>query len=213
MAKPKPATSTSIAPASSAIQEWETIRGALLSELDAFETEIRPYVVESQEDLALLAEVLSTSKGHEKRTTGLMKTAVEPHKQKVAETEEVFKPVIERLKSLEKLIKSKIGDYDQRQRALQFAALEAASKANMSGNARAGEAALARADKAVVEPVKGMSIRYSIDIEIADEDSVPDEWWVVDEVRIGKYARATNGEIAIPGVVYHRTPIVSSKAR
>jgi hypothetical protein len=193
--------------------EFEEFKVLLVAELDGFEHDLDGFSIDSQEDLQLIADVTATCKGHEKKLKALQTAMLAPIKKQDTETRDLFRDVSGRLTKLEGSLKAKIGSYDLRQRVERERALKEAEQAARAGNATRTEAALARAESSQAEAVKGLSVRYTIDIEILDESIVPSEWFTIDEARIGKYVRATNGEVPIPGVAYHKRPIVASSSR
>lgn len=209
---PKPGA-TIVAPKSALVLEFEAFKAKLELELDDLDEVVSTYTVDDQSDLELAAETVATVKGHMKKLDKLKKSMLEPIKAQDVETRALFTGVVSRLEKIETGMKVKVGKYHLEAERKQAQALNEAAVANRSGFAVKTTAALARAEESKPEPVKGMSIRYTIDVEIVDESLIPDEYWEVDVDRIAKVARATNGEVTIPGVAYHKRPIVSSTAK
>lgn len=193
--------------------EFDQLAKRLEQELTALENDLEDYVVDGQEDLALMAEVLATCKGHAKRSETLKKRLLAPIVKQEREVRGLIQPITTRLTKLEHVIKNAIAAYHLRKASEQRAALTEASQANKAGQLDDARLALSKIAAAQAETVKGVSVRYTIDIEIEDESQVPDEWWDVNVDRIAKFARSTNGEVSIPGVVYHKRPIVSSLSK
>lgn len=85
-----------------------------------------------------------------------------------------------------------------------------AAKQESTGKVERAEAIIQRA-AAVVAPVisreppkvAGIATRSVPKFEIVDPKLVPDEYWMLDEVKIGKAVRATGGTVPIPGVRIH----------
>jgi acetyltransferase-like isoleucine patch superfamily enzyme len=59
--------------------------------------------------------------------------------------------------------------------------------------------------------VQGISYREVVRYEIVDSMKVPfPEYWVIDDMKIGKVARATNGTVVIPGVRVWKEKVVAA---
>lgn len=95
-----------------------------------------------------------------------------------------------------------------------------AAKQQATGKIERAEATLERA-AAVVAPVvsreppkiSGISTRRIPKFEIVDPSKIPDDYWIVDEVKIGKTVRATGGTVQIAGVrIYFEEQIAAGRA-
>lgn len=181
---------------------------------DSLEQDVEAFVIESQEDLEIMASELAKCKGLNNQLEEQKQRALGPMNEAVKEVRSWFKPIQDRLSSLERTIKEKVGDYHLEQEKAKRLALAEASKALRGGgsSAQIGQA-MAKMAQSQVQQVDGMGIRFTWNIEIVDVDVLPDEWWTPDEGAIVRYVRLTKGEKPIPGVVFHKSPIVSSKAK
>lgn len=95
-----------------------------------------------------------------------------------------------------------------------------AARQEATGKTERAEATMERA-AAVVAPVisreppkvSGIATRNVPKFEIVDASKVPDEYWTLDEVKIGKAVRATSGTVPIPGVrIYFEQQIAAARA-
>lgn len=179
----------------------------------SFELDVQEFEIESQEDLEVVSTTLADIKRLNNELEAEKQKAVKPMNSALAIVRGWFKPTQDKLASLEAQIKTKIGQYHLKQEEAKRQALRAASEA-MRGKGTATQVALAmeKMQKAQTERVDGMGVRYTYDIEIVDVEALPDEWWTPDEGAILRYVRKTDGEKSIPGVVFHKRAIVSSRS-
>ena len=167
------------------------------------------------------AAFLKTIKGFFATNETARKNLVTPLNNHVKWINGQFKPSNDVALRAEAVIKKKLADYElkRRQIAAQEEArlrdaadkqrqkdLDAATKLEAAGKHQQAEAKREKAEMAptpaVMEapPIKGLSFSEEITIEIVDSKLVPFEYWLIDRAKVLAYAKATNGEIEIPGV-------------
>lgn len=170
---------------------------------------IEAFTIINQEDQEFAAQVLREVKEKytelEKKRTSITK----PMNVALREVNNLFRPIKEALERGEKLLKRKIADYQLEQEQRNTAALQAAAAA-----AEPEEAQEALAEVEVVESPKGVNVRYVWRAKIVNEDLLPREYLTPDVRKIEAHARdAGDAEpFAIPGVLFEKSPIVSSRA-
>jgi hypothetical protein len=169
--------------------------------------ELKAFVVESNDDLHLAAEVLSDVKGKSKRLDEMEKSATRPLNESLKTIRAWFRPAKEGLLMIEQAIKSAIGRFELSQAEKRQAAL-----AQLGGAASSSEAAtaLATLNEAQVSTVQGLSTRMVWDFVVTDANLVPREYLSVDESKLRHAVRA--GARSIPGVSVFEKPQVASRS-
>ena len=131
-------------------------------------------------------------------------------------------------------IKDKMSNYTTAQEAIEKAraaklAAELKEKAeadalelamNLETNGQNAEAAMALevAAAPVVVPqrqavkVAGVSFREAWEHKVIDPDKVPDEFWIIDEQKLAKFAKAMKDQAKVEGVVFSSKKIVAARA-
>lgn len=167
------------------------------------------------------AAFLKAIKGYIASIDTARKNLVKPLNDHVKWINDQFRGANNLATTAEALVKRKLADYEikRRQIAAQEEArlrdaadkqrlkdLEAARKLEEAGKHQQAEAKREKAEMAptpaIMEPpkIKGLSFSEEITIEIIDEDLVPRQHWIIDKASILALAKATNGEVEIPGV-------------
>ena len=167
------------------------------------------------------AAFLKTIKGFFATNELARKNLVKPLNDHVKWINGQFKPSNDVALTAETVMKKKLADYElkRRQIAAQEEArlrdaadkqrqkdLDAAAKLEAAGKLQQAEAKREKAEMAPTPAVmgspgiKGLSFSEEITIEIVDTKLVPFEYWLVDRAKVLAYAKATNGEVEIPGV-------------
>jgi len=153
----------------------------------------------------------------------------EPAKKKMNEAKNelmrTIKSFTDPLDSAELIIKKKMGAYHARrereryeeQRRLQEEVRKKEEELLLMRAIHTGDDSLL--DQPVEVPtvtieetkVQGISYREIVKYEIVDPMKVPyPEYWLIDEMKIGKVARATNGTVVIPGVRVWKEKVVAA---
>ena len=137
----------------------------------------------------------------------------------------VIKSATNPLDSAELIIKKKMGEYHARrereryeeQRRLQEEARKKEEELLLMRAIHTGDDSLldqpVEVPTVVIEETKvqGISYREIVKYEIIDPMKVPfPEYWVIDDMKIGKVARATNGTVIIPGVRVWKEKVVAA---
>jgi hypothetical protein len=153
----------------------------------------------------------------------------EPAKKKMNEAKNelmrTIKSFTDPLDSAELIIKKKMGAYHARrereryeeQRRLQEEARKKEEELLLMRAIHTGDDSLldqpVEVPTVVIEETKvqGISYREIVKYEIIDPMKVPfPEYWVIDDMKIGKVARATNGTVIIPGVRVWKEKVVAA---
>ncbi len=96
-------------------------------------------------------------------------------------------------------------------------AMELAENLEANGQKAEAELALEVGVAPVVVPVRkaakvaGISYRESWDFEIVDRDKVPDEFWIIDDSKLTKYARAMKEQAKVEGVRFFSKRVVAAR--
>ena len=60
--------------------------------------------------------------------------------------------------------------------------------------------------------VAGVSFREAWEHKVIDPDKVPDEFWIIDEQKLAKFAKAMKEQAKVAGVVFSSKKIVAARA-
>ena len=140
----------------------------------------------------------------------MRKALGKPYRDKTAEIQTHFNPVLNQLAQAEGIIKQKISEGQQRANAAQQAALQQAQAAHAVGNMQAaGQAAQQVAATDVALP-QGVHQRQPIvNYAVMDPNAVPAEYWSVDPAKI--QAGLARGVRQIPGVRIWEEPSLQAR--
>lgn len=162
--------------------------------------------IASQEEFEAYSDVLREVKTRRKVIAEEEDKVTRPQREALAAARALFKTLDAQFESAEKKLKALIADYDQRRKEEEKKALEAALQ---SDNARA----LVNLAAQAAPVAQGVSVRTLYDFIIVDPDKIPDDFWVVDEKKIGAVVRSTKGSIVIPGVEIVQRSSVSVRGK
>lgn len=163
-----------------------------------------------------------------------MTRPLDDSKQKIMK---MFSEPLDKLDLLKRTYGCLIADYEEEVRAVRqkqqqaenekAAKMEAAQKeslvslageAVMSGNMVLADRYLTSAEHLSIEPMNvgaskrsGVSMRGVWRYKITDESKIPDEYWIIDEKRIGMLARNMKEQMDIPGVEAFEEKIAIAK--
>lgn len=104
--------------------------------------------------------------------------------------DQTFNPAIKRRQKLRAHLRNEILSWQATERAAQAAALRDATS----------PAEVAQAVAVIVQTPEGLGSRDDWDFEIVDRSLIPASYWVLDEDRIRREAKAAKDKLAIPGV-------------
>ena len=206
---------------------------ALIAEANEIACEAEGFKILAPEHFTASGNLLKKIKGKMADFESLDKEARKPFEDKAKTIRTLFKMPIDILKAAEAKIKNAILDWNDKleaDRQAKEAALRKAQEAEAKKlEAKANRAkdpekkaelqAQAEAVK-LAEPivatqttkVEGISTVTSWSFEIVDQNLIPKDYLMPDEVKIGKVVRATQGSLQIPGVrIYSYKSIKSTK--
>lgn len=180
---------------------------------DAVESKAALYSITKIEDAQQAENVAATVKwvkGAIKEVKADLKTITDPLNQALKAARTVAKKSLGPLEEGEKYGKGLLAEWDTEQRQK---AEEAKAKLVETAKQGASGAELVEAAKAAKAPVKPASVSYrnKYTFEVVDESKVPREYLTVDEVGLGKLARASKGEAQVDGVVFKVEKVVVSR--
>lgn len=159
------------------------------------------FVIGSQEQVDMAAELLKQIKGKVKKLEAQRKDITRPMLEAKAAVDALFRPAVDAAKSVEGMLKRGLSHYIDAQQKEQVAQLAA-------GNHEAG--------LAVPQPTmpSGVSTRTVWKWRPTNPDLIPREYWVIDAAKVQAHINAHKGQSVIPGVeVYCETGIAASAAQ
>lgn len=168
---------------------------------------IEDFDIATQDDMELAAAILGEAKGRANRLAERMKEITAPMRKAEASVRDLFRPAIDALTSIERIVKGKIAEAHKREAEVNAAALEAAARAHAEGDESATGAALSQVVH--VGNVAGVQTRKVWKFEIVDAALVPREYLAVDE----KAIRAAGHEEEIPGIRWYEDVGIAASAR
>lgn len=192
-------------------------------------------VIQDNEQYVKATDFLKAIKGIEREIEEAFDPIIEKahlaHKEALAQKDKYYKPLL----NAERLIKTKIADYNMEQErirreqedklrreaeAKEKKLREQAALAKKNGDKEKAEKLLDKADNIVaptlastVEKVDGVTFRENWYAEVVDLKLVPREFLVPDMKKLNDFARAYKDTRNIPGVRIRCEKIVSSTAR
>jgi hypothetical protein len=162
--------------------------------------------IETVEEFEAYSDVLRDVKTRRKVIATEEDKVTRPQREALAAARALFKTLDAQFEEAEKRLKGMIAVFDVKQKERERLALSAALA---SDNARA----LVNLAAQAAPVAQGVSVRTLHDFVIADPNLVPDEFWVIDEKKIGALVRASKGSIVIPGVQVLERASVSVRGR
>lgn len=144
-----------------------------------------------------LRDVKTTLKTIEQQRTEITK----PMNAALKKTNELFAKVSKKYLTAEAGLKGKIAVYLEAEKEREIKLLTSIAE---------GTSALELASQGA--PVaQGVSTRTTYDFEVVNESLIPDEFWALDDKKIGAYVRAMNDGTAPPGIKAVARTIVSAR--
>lgn len=162
--------------------------------------------IETSEDFQVFADTLREIKTKRKIIEEEKDKVTRPMREALAAARELFDRLDDQYKRAEVTIKALIADYSIREQAAERRALASALE---SGNARA----LVDLASQAAPVAQGVSTRDKYEFVVKDPTLVPDEFWVIDEKKIGAVVRATKGTMVIPGIEIVISTTVSARGK
>ena len=191
-------------------------------------------IVNDDEGLIVAGKFLTGIKTHVKNIKATFKDSKAAAKLAHSEVCDLEKKALGASGEAELIIKGTTSDYATKQEKLEKAraaklAAELKAKAeadalelamNLETNGQNAEAAMALevAAAPVVVPqrqavkVAGVSFREAWEHKVIDPDKVPDEFWIIDEQKLAKFAKAMKDQAKVEGVVFSSKKIVAARA-
>lgn len=117
----------------------------------------------------------------------------------------LFKPAQDRLDKAIAVLRNAISKHDMTERQRLERATEEAARLMRAGDTEGAIAAAMEASH-IDEAASGISKRSIWHFRVTDAGAIPDEYWTLDEKRIGGVVRALKADTKIPGIeVYEET--------
>lgn len=192
--------------------EIATVNPDTLSEIDSAVMSIDAIVVKNDDDAQVATDWIKKLSVAKKKVKEEKDAFVAPAKLIVEKAKSLYDPLTDKLDKAERTLRSKTQTYLMDKENLRKKEEERIAKATESGRMKQ-ETAIRKMEglgdvKKSVKTASGssLSLRKTKDIQIVDEDKIPDEYWVVDTVRLKKVALALAPEdqskwgSVIPGI-------------
>jgi hypothetical protein len=176
------------------------------------------FQVTDDQSLTLVADKIKNVKTLAKAVDEQKKKFTDPANAILKEAREKFDPIIKQCKNAEITLKQRAGAYMQKKDD-ERRAEEARIAARVEKGTMKEETAMRKMEampevQTTVRTDQGAGLRMSKRrvAVIESPDQVPDEYWVIDEVRVRRDAleRDKNGEPQIPGVMIREEASISS---
>lgn len=201
---------TEVIPATE-VQESKTRIEALREEMSATK-------VSSKEDLQVVATNIAKVKESKKRVTAERDKYIAPAKEIIAHAKALFDPLIDMCDEVESVLKGKAEEY----MLAEEKRIEDA-KAKEIGKVESGyqkpETAVKKmeqigdADKKVETEGSTLTLKKVKDIEIVDEQAIPDEYYKPRELDMVKIKKVALAGVVIPGVKVVEKSQMASRAK
>ena len=220
----------------------ENLPATIRNFLDVVEMEAEgcaEVTISNDGEMHQVAELLRRIKTHAKDLNEKRLEITRPIDESKARIMAMFRPIEDKLKNAENIIKrgilsweAKIAEENRRQQEIaNRAAKEAEERARAAlvvkaetaiaeGKPELAVAYVEKAEAVIVAPVNvaverrasGISIPKIWKFRITDSSLIPDEFWILDETKIGKVVKAMKETTKIPGVEAFEEATVSAKS-
>jgi hypothetical protein len=164
--------------------------------------------INSDEDLAFIAEILADIKGQNKRLEEMKKSATSPLNDSLKTIRSWFAPAQDRFAEIERILKAKIVIYHERLEIERKRAIAAIDDAATSAEIGAALAVLHSTEEP--ERPAGLSVRELWTYEVIDYHAVPRHFMCINEALIKHVIGSGTREI--PGLRIYATKSVASKS-
>jgi hypothetical protein len=166
-------------------------------------------------DLTLVAEVLSDVKGKHKRLEEMKQTVVAPLRKLEDAWRQQFTPAQKLLEEIEALLKHKVEAYHVEMRAREAQAMKTIES---SGTTQEVTAALAQLEQAQTTSVPGLTISEVWAVDVLDIEKVPGVYVErkINTKLVKEHAREAEKlgtVLTVPGLKIYKTPQAASKAK
>ena len=145
--------------------EVNALMAADAEEITQFTTAVGNLAIETQDQLKFAVGAIALTKEKHKEISEKEATIVEPIKQALAATEELFKPLKDALADAERIMKSKVVDFHESCADKRDGLLKAVETADSDAERRA---IMQRVEFYEVEKVPGLAMRQNVKVEIED---------------------------------------------
>ena len=184
----------------------------ILDELQGVEG-VEPFVIEDDEDLQFIANMLKDMKKQYKELEARRKTVTKPMHDALVAFRAFYKPTLDVLKELEKLLKSKIGEYTLKQQELEE---QKAKELAAAARDKDFERALAvSSTMREVPKVDGITVSEKWDYEIVSKEAVPEWAKEVSDAAVRTYIKefGKTKPADVPGLRFFKVGGVSATTR
>lgn len=166
-------------------------------------------IVTNDDELALISDKIKNVKDMGKYVKGLKDKMTTPADLIYEQAKEWFDAPIKQCKNAEEVLKQKAQKYLTDKEVARIKAAKKIEDDLENGKIKKTETAVARLEKlpevkkSISTGNSGLRMQKRNVAEIVDPSLIPDEYWVIDEVRVRKEAleRAKYGTEQIPGVI------------
>lgn len=218
--------------------ELQSETQSFLATVQAEAESVRTVMIFNDEELKHYSDSLRSIKTRLKELTELRLSMTRPLDESKKSIMGLFAPVIEKMESAERTIKTAMVEYEQsvaeqrrkeqeeadrraqeieQARKLEF--MEKAQGAMEDGRQALAETYVKKANEFHVTPVNvaaskrpGVAMRSIWKFRIVDAAKIPREFLIPDEVKIGAIVRAMKGEGAIEGIEMYEEKVVSGRS-
>lgn len=176
---------------------------------------VKALPLRSNDDLALVAEVLSDVKGKNKRLEEMKQAVVAPLRKLEDAWRQQFTPAQKVLDEIEAVLKEKVEAYHSEMKRREAAAL---ATIESSGTTQEVTAALAQLEGSQVATVPGLTMSEVWDVEVLDVEQVPGVY-VEKKVNVklvkenARKAEKLGTMLTVPGLRIFKKPQAASKAK
>ncbi len=182
--------------------------------------DLEPFVIDTDEQAAIVEEVIKAAKARWGALEARRKQIVDPLNAAKDAVQALFKPALNDWAAVEGLAKQKLTARILQLEAAKRAAEAAAEKAFAEGKPAGEVQALVAASAATVTHTAGVSSRKDWVAEVTDanaliramlEGKAPANLVVIDNAALQAYAKATKGSAELPGIRFTQKTIVIAR--
>lgn len=169
----------------------------------------KAFQIVTAEDHAFACQQLITVKTNAKHFKEQKETATKPLNAGLKAVRDMFRPIETDLEQMETCLKQKIGEYEQRKKQEETAALAKAAALFQTGDHAQGLVALNAVPDVAVVKQQGVSTRTVVKFRILNPELVPREYCAPVEALIRARVGVSGLQTSIPGVeVYEDVMVV-----
>lgn len=162
--------------------------------------------IETRDEFLAYSDLLRDIKTRRKIIDEEREKVLKPQREAMKASRALFDKIDEQYAQAEERLKTLLADF---QRTEQERERKALAEALESDNARA----LVNLAAQAAPVAQGITMRTVYGFLVTDPDKVPDEYWVLDEKKIGAVVRASKGTAKIPGIEVTQSTSVGARAK